>query len=85
MLLTCKSSPPKGALLEESVLRISCEFLGASLYVGVILIKLQNGFAEITLLHCCSPVGLVHVCRASFLENTSGGLLLKNDNFIHDF
>ena len=80
-----QKQPPKGALLEESVLRISCEYLGASLYVGAILIKLQNGFAEITLLHCCSPVGLVHVWRVSFLENTSGRLLLKNNNFIHDF
>ena len=39
---------------------------------------------EIALLHCCSPVGLLHVSGASFLENTSKGLPLNKDNFIYD-
>ena len=34
---------------------------------------------------CCSPVGLLRVCGNSFLDNTSGGLLLNKDNFICDF
>ena len=45
--------------------------------VAVIVIKLQNSLVEIMLLHGCSPWGLLDVCRASFLENTSGGLLLN--------
>ena len=48
-------------------------------------LKLQSGFVDIVLLLCCSPVGLLHACRASFLENTSGGQLLNKDNFIYDF
>ena len=62
-----------------------CEFLGAYMCVRVILIKLQSNSAELGLLHCCSPVGLLHVCRASSLENTSGRLILNKDNFIYSF
>ena len=40
------------------------------IYFIYIYIKLQSGFVEISLLHCCSPVGLLHVCRASVLDNT---------------
>ena len=70
---------PRGVLWEQGVLRM----LG--IFGAVILIKLQSGFFGIALLHYCSPVGLLHVCGASFLENTSGGLLLNEDNFIHSF
>ena len=76
---------PRGVLPEEGVLRVCGEFSGAYLCVGLILIKLQSGFVEIAFLHCCSPVGLLHVCGASSLGNTSGGLLLNRDNFIYDF
>ena len=75
---------PRGALPEEGILQMCCEFSGVYLCMGVISIKLQNGFVEMALLHC-SPVGLLHVCRAYFLKNTSGGLLLNKDNFILDF
>ena len=75
----------RGGPSEERVLRMCCGFSGTYLCVGVILIKLQSGFIEIALLHCCSPVGLLHVCRASFLESTYGGLLLNEDNFTYDF
>ena len=30
-------------------------------------------------MHCCSPVSSFQVCGASFLESTSGGLLLNKD------
>ena len=40
---------------------------------------------EMALLRGCSPVGLLRVCRASFFENTSEGLLLNIDNFRYDF
>ena len=76
---------PRVVLPEEGVLRMSCEFSGACLCVGVILIKFKSGFAEVVLLHCCSPVGLLHFSKASFLKNTSGGLLLTKYNFIRDF
>ena len=75
----------RGVLPEEGVLQMCCKFSGAYLCVGVILTKLQSGFVEIALLHCCSPVGLLHVCRASFLQNTSEGLLLNKYNFIYNF
>ena len=74
----------RGVLPEEGDLRMCYEFLGAYLCVGVIFIKLQNGFVDVALLHC-SPVGLLHVCGASSLENTYGGLPLNRDNLIYDF
>ena len=58
-----------GALTEEGVLWMCCRFSGAYLFVGVILTKLRSGFVAIALLHFCSPVSLLHVCGASFLEN----------------
>ena len=76
---------PRAVLPEEGVLRMCCEFSAVYPCVGVISIKLRSGFVDIALLHCCSPVGWLHVCRASFLENTSGGLLLNKHNFIYDF
>ena len=76
---------PRGALPEEGVLRMCCEFSGAYLCMGVILKKLQSGFVVIAFLDCCSPVGLLHVCRGSFLEKNSGGLFLNKDNLIYNF
>ena len=52
--------------------------------MGVIL-SCEAAFVENALLHCGSPVSLLHVCGTSFLESTSGGLLLKDDNFIYGF
>ena len=40
-------------------------------------LKLQSNFIEIALRYGCSPVNLLHIFRAPFLKNTSGGLLLK--------
>ena len=76
---------PRGVFPEEDVLWMCCEFSGACLCVGEILIKLQGGFVEVALLHWYSLVGLLHVCRTSFLQNTSGGLLEDQYNFIYDF
>ena len=59
-------------------------FSWAYLCVRVILIKLQNGFVDVALLHF-SPVGLLHIYGESSLEITYGGLLLNRDNFICDF
>ena len=71
-------------LPEKGVLRMCYKLLVDYLCVGVISIKLQSGFVVIALLHC-SPVGLLQVSRASFLENTSGRLLLNKYNFIFGF
>ena len=46
--------------------------------MGVISVKLQSDVVGIALLCGCSAVGLLYVCRASSLENTSGGLLLED-------
>ena len=51
--------------------------------VGVISIKLQRSFVKIELLHGCSPMGLLCICKAFFLKNTPGGVLLNTDNFIY--
>ena len=75
----------RGVLPEEGVLRMCCEFPGAYLCMGVILIKLESGFVEVALLRCCSPVGLLHVWGASSLETTSGKLLPNGDNFVYNF
>ena len=75
-----KRCSPRGRC-SAGVLQI---FRGASL-IGCDSIKLQGSFFEIILLHSYSPIGLLHICRASFLENSSGGLLLNTDNFIYDF
>ena len=53
--------------------------------MGVISIKLQSGFVGIALLRVFSPVSSRRICTVSFLENTSGGLLLNMDNFIYNF
>ena len=52
-----------GVLPEECVLQLCCKYSGAYMCVGAISIKLQSSFVEIAPLHCCSPVGLLHVCR----------------------
>ena len=75
----------RSVLPKEGVLEMCCEFLGAYLCMGVILIKLQSDIVENALLRCCPPVGLFLLWGASSLENTSEGLLLKGDNLIYNF
>ena len=72
----------KGLLLKEGALRVCCEF--SQLLRAWVWFQ-WSGFVEITILHCSSPMGLLHVYRASISENTSGGLLLNKDNLIYDF
>ena len=85
ILLTCRSSPPEVFSRRKTVLWMCWEYSGTCLCVGVILIKLQSGLVEVALLHCCAPVSWIHFCRASFLSNTSGRLLLSKYNFIYGF
>ena len=47
---------------------------------NMISTKIQNNFIEITLQHGCSPVNLLHIFRTPFPKNTSGGMLLKQEN-----
>ena len=68
--LNCKSSRPEVSSCRRKFHQRGCslkswDFWGAYLCVGVILINLPSGFVEMALLHCCSPVGLLHFCRAS--------------------
>ena len=41
-------------------------------------------FIEMTLLHGCSPVNLLHIFRTPFTTNTAGWLLLIIINFSAD-
>ena len=42
-----------------------------------------SNFIEITLRHGCSSVNLLHIFKAPFPKNTSGGLLLKTCSQYH--
>ena len=42
--------------------------------------KWDCNFIEIALLHCRSPVNLLHIFRTPFYKNTSKGLLLLLPN-----
>ena len=44
---------------------------------SAISLNLHRNFIEITHLHGSSPISLLHNFRASFPENTSGGLFLR--------
>ena len=46
-------------------------------FLGKGVLKLVFNFIEITLHHECSPVNLLHIFRAPFPYNTSGGPLLS--------
>ena len=68
--------------LSRVVLRKKCsenmhQFAGEQACRSVISIKFQSNFIEIALRHGCSPVNLLHIFRTTFLNNTSGRLLLK--------
>ena len=59
-------------------LKICSKFTGE--HLSVISIKLLFNFVEITLLHGCSLVSLLHIFRTLFPRNTSGGLVLRTLN-----
>ena len=62
--------------LGKYVLRIYCKFTWEHPCRCVVSIKLLWFFIGITFLHGCSSVILLHIFRALFPKNTSGGLLL---------
>ena len=62
--------------LGKSALKICRKFTGKHPCRGVISAKLLSNFIEITLLHGCSPVNLLHIFRTAFPENTSGEIFL---------
>ena len=66
--------------LGKRILKICSKFTGEHPCRSVISIKLQSNFIEIALRHGCFPVNLLHIFRAPFLQNTSGWLVLYNDN-----
>ena len=61
--------------LEKVVWKFTAEHLCRK----AISVKLQSNFIEITLRHVCSAVNLLHIFRIPILQNTSGGLLLRQD------
>ena len=56
--------------------KLLCNFIEITLWLGCSLVNLQSNFIEITLRHGCSPVNLLHIFRTLFPRNTSGGMLL---------
>ena len=78
--LTCRSSPSEVFSRRRVFCECAANFRGVSVRARDFN-KVEKRFVEIVLLHCCSPVCLLLVCRASSSKNTSGGLLLNGDNF----
>ena len=71
-----RSSSPE-ADLGKDVLKICSKFTGEHPCVTVISVKLLCNVIEITLQHECSSINLLHIFRAPFPKNTSGGLRLE--------
>ena len=62
---------------KKCVLEISSKYTGEHPCGHVISVRLQTNVTEITFLHGCSPVNLLHICRTAVLSNTCGELLLQ--------
>ena len=62
--------------LGKGILKICSKFTAEHPCQNVISVKLLCNFIEIALRQGCSPVNLLHIFRAPFLENTYGRLLL---------
>ena len=71
-----QKQPSRGVFLGKGVLRICSKFTGEYPCRSAISIKPLCNFIEITLLHGCSPVNLLHILRTPFLKNISERLLL---------
>ena len=63
-------------VLTKRCFKICCKFTREHPYRSAISIKLLSSFIEITLLHGCSLVNLLHIFRTPFPKNTSECLLL---------
>ena len=74
--LYTKQKQPSVVFPGKGVLKICSKFTENHPCRSAISIKLQSNFIEITLRHGCSSVNLLHIFRAPFPKNTSGGLLL---------
>ena len=72
-----RSTRPE-VFLKKGALKICSKFIGEHPCRVVISIKLLCNFTEITLLHGCSPVNLLHIFGTLLSKNTSGRLLLHN-------
>ena len=57
--------------LGKDVLKICSIFTGEHSCGSVISMKLHSNFIEITLLHGCSLVNMLHIFRTPFPKNTS--------------
>ena len=81
LLKTFRSSPLE-TFLGKVVPKIWSRFTGEHACRGVISIKLQCNFIEITLRHECFPVNLLHLFRTTLPKNAYRGLFL---NIAHSF
>ena len=70
-----QKQPSRGAPRGKSVLKIYSKFAAEHTCHGVISIKSQSNFIEITLWHLCSLTNLLYILRTPFPKKTSGGLL----------
>ena len=69
-------SSPTELFLVKGVLKSDSKFTGEYPCRSLISIKLLCNFIENALRHGCSPVSFLHIFRAPFHKNTSGGLHL---------
>ena len=69
-----RSSPPE-VFLRKGALEICSKFAGDHPCQSVISMKLRNR-NKIAFWHMCFPANLPHIFRATFLKNTSEGMLL---------
>ena len=74
-------STPRQVFLGKGVLKICSKFTEEYPCRSVISIMLQSNFIEITLLHRCSPVHLMHIFRTTFPRKTPGWLLLQGPKY----
>ena len=88
IIFICRSSPQRSSPERRCFADVVGNFRGRTVRrcsFNKVAKRLCLDHARIAPLHCCSPEGLLHVCKASFSESTSLGLLLNKDNFMQDF
>ena len=68
-----QKQPSRGVFLGKGVLRICSKFTGEYPCRSAISIKPLSNFIEITLLHGCSPVNVLHIVEHLFLRTSLDG------------
>ena len=73
---TCAYHGVKNARFSEKFVHVLNEWFPRRTALGKVLLQMLCNFIEITLLHGCSPVNLLHIFKTPFYKNNPGGLLL---------